>query len=69
MGQTLEDLYDSNTSKEDRTKALKESLESFEATIFLMGLNDTYFGGLKKNMSHGVNVGRDEYPRTIQGAY
>ena len=34
-----------------------------------MGANDAQFGYLKRSLESAKNLGRDEYPVTLQGAY
>ena len=35
----------------------------------MKGANDTLFDRLKKNLTHTMAAGRDEYPRTVQKDY
>ena len=61
-------IYDPDTDPKDRENDIKIGSKAYEAVCLLMGSNHE-FGNLKKSLAHSINVGRDEYPKTIQGAY
>ena len=67
MDMSWEDLY--KISGNDRTLALKNANDKFEAMCFLMGAKDSDFRQLKKDLEQNMYVGRDEYPATMQDAY
>ena len=48
---------------------LKEGRECFLAGCLIMGANDLQFGYLKRSLESAKNLGRDEYPVTLQAAY
>ena len=68
MKKEFSDIYDAGTDPTDRANYIKNGSEEYEAVCFLKGANHK-FDILKKYLAHSVNVGRDEYPKTIQGAY
>ena len=68
MKKEFSEIYDAGTGLIDRANYIKNGSEEYEAVCFLMGANHEY-DNLKKDLAHSVNVGRDEYPKTIQGAY
>ena len=58
-----------NGADEERLKLPNLSSEAFEATFLITGSNDSQFAVLKKSLAHSMYVGRDEYPKTMQGIY
>ena len=58
-----------NGTIEEKTKLPKLSSEAFKATCLVMGSKDSQFAVLMKNLVQSIYVGKDEYPKTMQGAY
>ena len=66
MGIKYGTIFDQDVLEKHREIMVKLGTEGFEAVCFVMGTNDILYGTLKKYLAHGVNLGRDDYPRTIQ---
>ena len=48
---------------------LAESKDAFAAACLINGAHDVYFGELKRDLENAKNLGRDDYPTTIQAAF
>lgn len=64
-----EQVMASTVTQVKKDSVINLSTEAFESVCFLMGSNNTIFGSLKTSLAESMNVGRNEYPTTLQSTY
>ena len=62
-------LYTLNLFEEDKFSSINLAIEAFTSVCFIMVSHYSHFGAIKSSLAESMNVGRDEYPKTLQAAY
>ena len=57
------------TMTEASTEEVEEEREKFKAMCFILRADESLYGDLLDDLKSGVHRNRDEYPKTLSGAY